>query len=363
MVAALENDVPNARRRNEVGRLLAIRGIDRSQGALDACAVPGRLRQCRRCRSGNRGRCRVEDNLKREIRMNRFVLAGKLLLVGLTSSALVACSGSSDSGGGSGTPDDGPADAVSIDEGESQTPSRAATTAPYQTGFVLSSIGGEVVTTGFVSPSIDFDTDEQANEISDNIFANVYPDFAYDDEGRATTIDYQFGAPVTLEYNEDGTLARVERERSDARVTFAEYEYEDGNLAVRRNGRIEDGETTAAGRVEYEYSSDNRLVGAKEFFRDGADPFVSYQYVTDAVGRIAEIAETDPSGNQGDRWVLTHDEFSNITRVERFDEEGNLRVITTYAYAPSSEPVVNVISLFSALSGSYIPDADSTTFF
>ena len=295
--------------------------------------------------------------------MKRYILVGKLVLAGTLATALVACGGSSDSDSGAGTQGTEPPEDESTDEGGSQTPSPPTTDVPYQTGYVLSSTRGERVATGFVSSSIDFETDEQANEISDGITANVYPDFAYDDRGRATTIDYEFGTPVTLTYNDDDTLARIEKGRADGGVAFSEYEYDDGNLIARRSGTTEGGETTITGRIEYEYSADNILVSAEDFSGDNPNPFSTYQYVTDADGRITELTENDSVGNQRFRLVFTYDEFSNVTQVERFDSDGGLQIISTYTYTPSSEPVVNVISLFSALTGTYVPSPDPVEYF
>lgn len=271
-------------------------------------------------------------------------------LIGALTATLVAC------GGSSSTSDttDSSGDQSNDEGGSDQDVSTPETNnAPYQTGFVLSEIQVELVLTGFTN-TVRFETDTQNNTITDNVIASTYSDVNYDDQGRATSVDNQFGNPVTLSYNDDGTVARTELVL-DSSVRFVEFEYEAGNLVVRRSGRTENDVTTVSRRYEYEYSTDNALTGANEFLGDNDTPSTIYEFATDANGNVTEVSEFSSAGALSSRSVYTYDGNSNLVRQEQFDDDGVLISIINNVYVVSPELAPNYISLFSALTANREP--------
>ena len=270
--------------------------------------------------------------------------------------ALSACGSSDDDSDSAGPAQDDPiADAPVVAE----TPVVPTMDIEFfQTGFVLTEIRVEALINGAMTID-NFETNTQTNTITNDALSGLFADVVYDEQGVVNTINFGLSNDLDLFYNDDGTLARTERQIGDFRLDFVDYEYDAGNIIARREGSVEDGVSSIDVSEIYEYSQGNTMVTVREFVGDNPESSTSLELGVDRNGNVVELARINPSTGEVTSMVIAfYDDNSNLVRVENLDQNGDLLTIVDYIYEPSSEPTPNFITLFSGLTSSRLPTFD-----
>ena len=228
----------------------------------------------------------------------------------------------------------------------------------FQTGFVLTEIRTEVLINGAMTID-NFETDTQTNTITNDALFGLFADVVYDEQGVVNTINFGLSNDLDLLYNDDGTLARTERQIGDFRLDFVDYEYDAGNIIARREGSVEDGESSISASQIYDYSPGNTMVTVREFIGDSSEPDSSIELGLDNNGNVVDFTFVSATtGGVVSTLAAFYDDNSNLVRVETFDGDGDLLTIVEYIYEPSAEPTPNYITLFSGLTSSRLPTFD-----
>ena len=280
-----------------------------------------------------------------------------------------SCGGSSGGSGGDGTfgpgagssPNGAPTTSLQTDLLSSAEATSLTGPLLYQTGNTLVVATEDVVGFGFGTPPFSIITDSSANTISDEFGGSFTPEITYDDLGRRVQIRLLFDnitAPfINIAYNDDNTIASTSQTTPEGEVRIqVDFFYENGRLVGKQE--TSDGFDEA---FTYNYTDDGMLAsGTRNSISSSGltNELSSFEFTVDELGRVTAVVETNTLDGELVRdATITYDAAGNITAVNDFQDFTGLETQTnsTFDYAASTEPTVNLIGLFAALNDLFIP--------
>lgn len=290
------------------------------------------------------------------------------LTAGVSLLVVVGC-------GGGGGGDDGTTPAADTTATEAETNNTTSTnngtlTGPlsgprlYQTGNTAVQGQQNNVGIGFSPPGFTYTTDTSANITGDGLPSNNLPDVVYDEKGRGIEVRVTAsGVPYIIDYNDDDSIASITRTRPSGLISQIVFNYEDGKL-VSKSTTDEDADGTVEniGEITYTYAANGALSSADAVYSTFGIPIAqTYEFKTDASGRVTETRIFDRDGEETDQYVMTYDANNNITKVDLF-RLNTLFITWSYTYAASAEPTVNLFGFFAAINDAFVPEFDLQIF-
>jgi len=231
----------------------------------------------------------------------------------------------------------------------------------YQTGNTV--VGGteDIVGFGFATPPFPINTNTSTNTISDDFGGAITPEVVYDELGRGVQIRIlvdSLEAPIiNVAYNDDNTIASTSQTTLDGDVRIqTDFIYENGRLI----GKQEVSQTVTEA-FAYNYSEEGVLTsGSRSSVGSSGQTteLTSFEFTVDELGRVTGVVESIASDDVLIRdATITYDASGNITAVEDFQDFFGVATQTnsTFDYAVSTEPTVNLVGFFAALNNLFIP--------
>ena len=163
---------------------------------------------------------------------------------------------------------------------------------------------------------------------------------------------------INIAYNDDNTIASTSQTTPEGEVRIqVDFFYENGRLVGKQE--TSDGFDEA---FTYNYTDDGMLAsGTRNSISSSGltNELSSFEFTVDELGRVTAVVETNTLDGELVRDAsIAYDAAGNIIAAEDFQDFTGLETQTnsTFDYAASIEPTVNLIGLFAALNDSFIPE-------